>query len=234
MTDAIDPIRDLHRVGALLGSLAERVVFVGGAVTGLLITDPGSSSLRATEDLDVIIDVKSRTEYQVSVRNDLYARGFREDASEDAPICRWTIQGLLVDIMPISLNVLGFSNRWYEESYLTAQAHRFEDGLSIRVISAPCFVATKLEAFQDRGRDDCFASHDLEDVLAVVDGRPSLGSEIAASSTALRDHVAGSIRALLARADFRNALPGHLPGDLANQSRLPMLLDRLTKISRGE
>ena len=46
-----------------------------------------------------------------------------------------------------------------------------EPGLRIRVVTAPYFVATKLEAFRGRGRGDYISSHDLEDLLAVIDGR---------------------------------------------------------------
>jgi hypothetical protein len=36
------------------------------------------------------------------------------------------------------------------------------------------FVATKFEAFHGRGNNDHLASHDLEDIITVVDGRPEL------------------------------------------------------------
>jgi hypothetical protein len=37
--------------------------------------------------------------------------------------------------------------------------------------------------------------------------------------------------ALLQTPAFINALPGHLPGDPANQARLPLILDRLQQLS---
>lgn len=40
--------------------------------------------------------------------------------------------------------------------------------------AAPYFCATKLEAFGGRGKNDYLASHDLEDLITVVDGRPEL------------------------------------------------------------
>jgi len=36
--------------------LCEEVVFVGGAVAGLLITDPAMPSIRPTEDVDLIVE----------------------------------------------------------------------------------------------------------------------------------------------------------------------------------
>ena len=78
-----------------------------------------------------------------------------------------------LDVMPVSEMVLGFSNRWYESAMREAVAVQLEKGLEIRLVSPAHFVATKLEAFEDRGRGDYLESHDLEDVLSVVDGRPS-------------------------------------------------------------
>lgn len=80
----------------------------------------------------------------------------------------------------------------------------------IRVIAAPYFLATKFVAFVDRGESDHYASHDLEDILAVVDGRPSLVDEIAAADESVRSFLMGSVEKLLANSDFQNALPGHV------------------------
>jgi hypothetical protein len=58
-----------------------------------------------------------------------------------------------------------------------AELVRLDAGTVIRSITAPYFLATKLEAFQSRGKGDVFASHDLEDVIAVIDGRPAITEE---------------------------------------------------------
>lgn len=102
----------LARMAAALGELRERLIFVGGCATSLLITDPAAE------------------------------------------------------------NVLGFSNRWYDLALRTARIVQLPGGgLPVRLIRPDCFLATKLEAFEDRGAGDYLGSHDLEDVLSVVDGR---------------------------------------------------------------
>jgi hypothetical protein len=50
-----------------LGSLRERVVFLGGAATSLLITDPALPHIWTTLDVDVIVEVLSRMDYCVSL-----------------------------------------------------------------------------------------------------------------------------------------------------------------------
>ena len=39
------------------GVLCKQVVFVGGAVAGLLITDPAQPAIRPTEDVDLVAQV---------------------------------------------------------------------------------------------------------------------------------------------------------------------------------
>jgi len=65
--------------------LREDLVFVGGAVTGLLITDPGQPSIRPTEDVDLIVHAAVRSDYQ-RVEKVLRDRGFVNDVSKDAAI----------------------------------------------------------------------------------------------------------------------------------------------------
>jgi hypothetical protein len=50
----------------------------------------------------------------------------------------------------------------------------------VTLITAPAFLATKFEAYSDRGGDDMLASHDLEDIINILDGRPAVGSVMAA------------------------------------------------------
>ena len=92
-------------------AMREEFVFIGGAVTGLLITDPGQPAIRPTEDVDLIVHAAVRADYQ-RVEEGLRKRGFVNDLSKDAPICRWRVGGVTVDVMPTLEEILGFTNRW--------------------------------------------------------------------------------------------------------------------------
>jgi hypothetical protein len=100
-------------MAARLESLLSEIVFVGGCTTGLLITDPAASPVRATDDVDVIVEVASYAEYARFSKR-LRNLGFSEDSSEGAPICRWLIDQMRLDVMPTGKSVFGFSNRWYK------------------------------------------------------------------------------------------------------------------------
>lgn len=131
--------------------------------------------------------------------------------------------------MPIDPAILGFSNVWYPSSIAHAT---IIDGFAgpIRVIDSAHFCATKLEAFDSRSKGDLY-HHDMEDVIAVVDGRPSLPDELRDAPPDLREFVADEVADLLTRDAFMEALPGHLQGDEASQGRLPLIIERLRRIA---
>ena len=99
--------------------------------------------------------------------------------------------------------------------------------------AAPYFLATKLEAVFGRGGGDYAASHDLEDFVAVVDGRPQIEAEVAGAAPDVRTYLADKVAELLSTPAFVDALAGHLPGDPASQARLPSLEAKLRRISEG-
>ena len=220
----------LESVVAALGPLSPQFVFVGGCVTGLLITDAATPAVRATRDVDAIVQVVSLGEYHALERQ-IQNAGLRHDQTPDAPVCRWRAGGALLDVMPTDRAVLGFGNRWYDEAVRTASMWQLPSGTVIRLISAPVFIATKLEAFADRGEGDFLASHDLEDITTVVDGRSQRINEAVAASPEVRHYLSGRFSDLLQNPRFVEALPGHLPGDAQSQARLPVILDRLQQLS---
>lgn len=226
-----DPnIELLTGVADALGELRERLVFVGGCATALLITDPAAARVRATEDVDAIVAIASPAEYH-RLGGELRAKGFAQTLADGAPPYRWTYGGMKLDVMPVKEDVLGFSNRWYEAAMRSATPVALREGLSIRLITAPCFVATKLDAFRERGKGDYFASHDLEDVLSVVDGRPELVEEFRQADRELRNYVASVFANLLADEGFLNAFPGLLiEGSPADRS--PIVMERLRTIAQ--
>lgn len=225
---APDPnLPHLLAVAEALGDLREHVVFVGGSTAGLLLTDPLAESVRPTVDVDAVVQTDSLAHYY-RIEGQLEERGFVRDAAGGV-ICRWQHRssGVMFDLMPVDASILGFGNRWYDEVVATAQLHRLDNGMQIRLVSAPAFLATKLEAFADRGQGDFLSSHDLEDVLNVVDGRPELPDELAQASAPMRQTIATCFSTLLAKPDFINCLPGLL----ADPDRADIITARLQRIA---
>ncbi len=219
----------LEMAGRILEPLLPEVVFVGGCTTALLITDPAAAIARATYDVDVIAEIVSYADY-IAFSERLRAVGLEEDSREGAPLCRWRCGELTLDVMPLDATILGFSNRWYPKALREAEKLPLPSGLLLRVITAPLFLATKIEAFQSRGEEDFFASRDLEDVVAVVDGRPSLADELKGSSGDVRAFISQAVKELLREQRFLDALPGYLLPDSANQARFEQLIATLNEL----
>ena len=109
-------IQILEAAAERLRTLTEEMVFVGGCATGLLLTDPAASPVRATIDVDVLVKVATLVEYHW-LSEQLRQLGFVEDTSEDAPICRWKTYDVILDVMPTDPEILGFGNRWFTLAY---------------------------------------------------------------------------------------------------------------------
>lgn len=190
----------LRQVAEALGAgLREQVAFVGGCTTGLLLTDAFTrEQVRSTDDVDLIISVMTYAQWQ-TFKETLKTHGFKEPSSmdEDMPICAMKLGELRVDLMPENDDVLGFSNRWYGQALECAEPVALGDDLTIRVVTPPLFVATKLEAYKGRGKGDPLESRDIEDILNLVDGRPELLDEVRDSDSELQAYIAAELAQLL-------------------------------------
>lgn len=220
----------LERAARALGDLSEKFVFLGGTATVLLMTDPAAPRARASIDVDAIVRIQGHGDYH-RLGKSLRQLGFAEDAREGAPVCRWRFDDLTLDVMPTDPEILGFGNRWYEHTLNTAEKVTLPSGRNIRLANAPCFLATKLEAFSNRGGGDYLASEDMEDVLAILDGRPELLDEIQASDTALIDYLANQMNRLLADRAFREAVPGHVDSESPSVGRSEIVFERMQAIA---
>lgn len=223
-------IEILEMAVARLGDLRDELVFLGGCATGLLITDSGAPPIRMTRDVDAIAEVSSLSDYH-SFSARLRSKGFSEDLSDDAPICRWVAGPLILDVMPTDARILGFGNQWYTPALHNAVRVELPSGDGVHSVSAPYFLATKLEAFDGRGKGDYLLSHDIEDLVAVIDGRTELLTELAESAHDLKDYLAERFASLLVTSAFMDALPGHLSPDDAGQARVSLVTDRMQAIA---
>ena len=212
---------------ALGDDLLPDVAFVGGCTTGLLLTDDFTrESVRATDDVDLIVNVMGYGQWH-QLKEQLKEKGFSESMEDDI-ICRLRLGELQVDIMPDDASVLGFSNRWYAEALKTAQPVQITDDLSIRLLTPPYFIATKLDAWLGRGNNDAF-HRDLEDLLNLFDGRPSLVEELSTAPEELQVFVAEEISKLLELQDFEYAVQSTARGD---QQREEIIFERLEAATR--
>lgn len=207
------PIEMLEVVASALADLCDEIVFVGGTIVALLITDPAAPPVSSTKDIDLVVSVTTRYEYSEKLGGRLRALNFSEDSSEGAPLCRWRRNGMRVDVMPTNPDILGFSNRWFPLAFETSVRVPLPSGREVRIPTASCFLGTKLEAFHSRGKGDFLSSKDIEDFLAVVHGRDAVVQEVAAAPEELKSYLAENVSALLRKGGFVDSIEGHLPGE---------------------
>jgi len=213
-----------------LGDLTNEMVFLGGCATGLLITDAAAPPIRATQDVDVITEVATLAEYhRLSER--LRKAGFKEDQSPDAHICRWVAPGVVLDVMPTDKAILGFGNDWYRPAMVAATEISLPSGKTIWMVTAPYFLATKLAAFDGRGRGDFMMSHDVEDIVAVIDGRPELVEELRHADLEVQSYLAVRFGEFLTNENFLAAVVGHLQGGAASPDRTSVLLAIMKRVA---
>lgn len=228
---AADPnVQSVELVAHALGELCDELILVGGCAASLLIDAPTAPPPRVTYDVDLLAVVTALRSYH-ALEKRFAQRGFKRDMSADAPICRWRIGEILVDLMPTEESVLGSSNRWYPHAADSALQITLPSGRSIRLISAPAFLATKFEAFQTRGKSDPLFSHDFEDIINVTEGRAGIVAEVAATTLALRSYLATQFALIRQREDFRNVLPGLLAYDALHAQRVAAVMQRIAAIA---
>jgi hypothetical protein len=212
----------LRRAVRQLGALLDEMVLVGGQLTELLVTDVAAVRPRPTDDVDVIVQVASRSAYH-RLEEQLRTCDFHPDVSPGAPTCRFRSNDLLLDVMPVDPAVLGFGNRWYAHASDTAVPFDLGAGMLIRGASAPTFLAMKWTAYDDRGAPDLLGSHDVEDIIAVVAGRSSIVEETHLATKELRTFLARRTIAFLESPDAEDAIRGALP----DAQLLPGLTDNV-------
>lgn len=222
-----DPnVQRIEVVTRALGDLRDELVLVGGCAVGLLIDTPTAPPPRVTYDVDLIAEAASFQSYH-ALEAALSARGFVRDRSPDAPICRWIIGAVKLDLVPTTDAVLGFSNPWYPEAMQSSRRCTLPSGIDINLISVPAFIATKFEAFDTRGAGDVWSSHDFEDIINVVEGCSTLVGEIDSASAPLRAFLVRRFAEILGDRRIEDALPGLIMQDELHEQRTAVVIRRL-------
>ena len=228
---AADPnVQRVELIAAALGDLCAELVLVGGCAASFLINAPTASPPRVTYDVDLLVELAALRAYH-AMEKQFALRGFQRDMSPDAPICRWRLGAVAVDLMPTDEAVLGFSNRWYPLAAVSAQQMALPSGREIKLISPPAFLATKFEAFWSRGKGDPLTSHDLEDIINVLEGRLSIAADVQAAEPTVRAYLAAQFTRLLALPNFDSVLPGMVEYDALHAQRVAAIMQKLLFIS---
>jgi len=206
-------------------------VFIGGGLVPILLTDPAAAPARPTKDVDVVHEIASMGESSY-IRQLLLSAGFTDTIAPDKPGCALFFGEWRVDFLTTSPDGAS-GNRWFS-SVVEDPVEEVVDGVAIWRASTPSWIATKLEAWGNRGRllsgAPDYYHQDLEDVIAVLDGRPEAGNEITEGLESVRNFIMSTFSILMASREFQSALPGHTGGE----ERAEIVLGRMRQVLQGD
>ncbi len=169
-----------------LGDLRDKVVFVGGATVSLY-AQREAREIRETEDVDILLEIATNWDY-AAIEEQLRSFGYQNDP-DSRFVGRYLLSGLMVDLMATDERILGFSNAWYKEGFQTAIDHQIDDLITIKIFDCPHFIASKIEAFKNRGKGDGRLSSDFEDIVFILENRPSVWEEMEQANSPLKEYL---------------------------------------------
>jgi predicted nucleotidyltransferase len=209
MSHSINLLR-LKAVSNALMPLHTQVVFVGGATVSLY-ADRKAEEVRPTDDVDVLIEIWAYKDY-AAIEEQCRNLGFEND-KESGIIGRYKVQGITVDIMTTTDDVLGFTNKWYKNGFRDSIEYSIDDDCSIRIFTAPYFIASKLEAFKSPDRlnnNDGIYSSDFEDIIFVLENRLSIWEDIKKADNNLNEYLRHEFGQLMNNPFFEEWIEAHL------------------------
>lgn len=183
----------IKEIAYSLKHLLKDVVFVGGSVVNLYSTVEAVTEIRQTDDIDCVVKTVLRSDYN-KFESEIRKLGFQNDFSENAPLCRYIYKGIKVDFMPTEGEILGFENKWYKDGFNNAVSYKFKDGTEIRIFKPEYFLASKLDAFWDRGKKDMRFSKDFEDIVYLFNSRKELLSELRESDSQVLEFIKNKLK----------------------------------------
>lgn len=217
-------IKAVHKA---LGELSNKVIFVGGATVSLYADRP-FNEVRPTDDIDIIIELLDYKGY-AAIEDQLRAKGFVNDIASGV-ICRYIVQGIIVDVMPTSKNALGFANKWYPDGAKNAILLKLDENCIINIFSSVYFIAAKLEAFKNRGENDGRFSKDFEDIVYLLNNRNLIWEELEEAPENIRAYLKDEFKALLDILYIDEWVSAHL--DYSEQKRVSFIIGGLTAFTQ--
>jgi len=96
----------------------------------------------------------------------------------------------------------------------------------------PYFLATKMEAFFDRGIKDIYASHDLEDLVYLFNYTTDIDAQILASNKEVQQYLADRLVRITENHTIISAIRGSLYYEQADE-RFQIIQERIQTIIDG-
>ena len=203
----------LQEIAEGMQNLNERLVYVGGALAGSYATDPAALEPRPTTDVDCVVNSANYAEH-AAFEEQLRKQHFQNDTESEPPvICRWVYNGELVDVMSYEEKSLSFGNRWYRPGFEHREQYKLPSGQTIYRLSAPYYIATKIEALLSRGGNDWRGAKDFEDIIYVLNYCTDFMTRFRAAETDVQQYLSEQFETMLRRPNFNEEIECAISAD---------------------
>lgn len=213
----------IKKIARALGKLNEQVIYVGGATIGLYINDPAADDVRPTKDVDIGLSVATIAELE-KFRIELTKKGFTQTA-EDNVICRFRYEDVKVDVMNTKAIGWAPANQWFASGFALKETVEIEEQ-SIQILPLPYFLASKFEAYNNRGKDEPRTSHDFEDIVYVLDNRTDIARQIMTAPNDVKPFLKNEFERILKDKAKQEAILGNLFYETRDE-RFNMMIQKL-------
>ena len=208
-------LKVIEKVALALGEINDEVIYVGGAVVGLYVTDKGAEQPRPTKDIDISVQVS--TYAQMDELREKLANKNIYPAPTEKIMYRYKYEDILIDFIPFEATPLGPTNSWLKPGF--KKAYPITVGkVKIKILPVSMFLATKWEAYKARGGDPR-TSHDFEDIIYVIDNNLELPEDVAKSDEKVKAFLKTMSSQILSHPSLNEIIECHINPYTAEQRR---------------
>ncbi len=218
-------LRVVEKVANSLEELNKDVIYVGGAIVSLYVTDEGAEQPRPTKDIDISVQISTYAQME-ELREKLALKKIYPAPSEKV-MYRYSYEDILIDFIPFEETPLGPTNRWLKPGFEKAYPVNIGE-LEIKILPVSLFLATKWEAFKSRGSDPR-TSHDFEDIIYIVNNNNEVVEDVRNANNDVQDFLKGMSHEVLNHASRNEIIECHINPFTVDERR-EIVIEKLSEI----
>jgi len=220
-------LKVVEKVALALEELNDEVIYVGGAVVSLYVTDEGAEQPRPTKDIDISVQVSSYAQMN-QFQESLASKKIFPAPTENV-MYRYTYEDVLIDFIPFEETPLGPTNKWLKPGF--KKAYPITIGKAkIKILPVSMFLATKWEAYKNRGGDPRM-SHDFEDIIYIIDNNLNLIDDVVNADKDVQTFLKEMSNEILSHSSLYEIIECHINPFTALERR-DLIIDKLEQIKR--
>ena len=221
-------LKEVEKLATTLGELNDDVIYVGGAVVSLYVTDEGAEQPRPTKDIGISVQIS--TYLQMDMLREKLAVKKIYPAPTETVMYRYSYEDILIDFIPFEEIPFGPTNSWLKPCF--EKAYPVMIGKTeIKILPVSLFLATKWEAFKSRGGDPRM-SHDFEDIIYIIDNNLNLVNDVISADAKLRSFLKEMSKEILTHSSRNEIIECHIGSVTMDtmEERREIVINKLEKI----